>query len=566
MTDGLPPGPSLVLTVPLQGPRGAQGDQGLQGIQGNSGGPGPQGPTGPMGPVGAMGAQGLQGPTVALQWLWDAIIADADPGSGFLRLNDADASLATFIYISQIDKYTVSQAVFIEALDDSSNTPNLGTIILQQQDEPSKFAIYTITGAVTDAGAYYKIPVTIISAGAAFGISGKTIALGFFRSGDKGTSGAGTGDVLGPASNSDNYIPQWNGANSKTLKNGIDPATVLRTTDIGSTVQAYDPDLGVGGMTDIERQNFALAAIYQSKLFVDPRRLVNFWADGYKSTNGIAAGSSSNYSVDTTNGRLESTFSAGANQCAQHTAATTGGNTVSASTEYDASFAGWKAFDRLSNTTWLTNLVATGWLEYQFGSAKTIASYTVTAWVTGDGSADATRAPKDWTFEYYNGSIWVTLDTVTSETSWASGETRSFNVDSPVSATRYRINVSDVDGGSILAINEMTLRVAGTANNMTVVTTAQTTDASVSTARALIEFNPIDAVTLNTDLTVELTCNGGTNWTAGTLTLVTANGQAGRDVAETNAVLCTAGTSFAARLKNLNNKNLQWYGTVIQVS
>ena len=35
---------------------------------------------------------------------------------------------------------------------------------------------------------------------------------------------------------------------------------------------------------------------------------------------------------------------------------------------------------------------------------------------------------------------------------------------------------------------------------MTVVTTAQTTDASVSTARALVEYNPVDAVTLNTDL------------------------------------------------------------------
>ncbi len=32
---------------------------------------------------------------------------------------------------------------------------------------------------------------------------------------------AGSGDVLGPASNSDNYVPQWNGADAKTLKNGL---------------------------------------------------------------------------------------------------------------------------------------------------------------------------------------------------------------------------------------------------------------------------------------------------------------------------------------------------------
>lgn len=32
---------------------------------------------------------------------------------------------------------------------------------------------------------------------------------------------AGGGDVLGPATNTDLYIPQWNGANSKTLKDGV---------------------------------------------------------------------------------------------------------------------------------------------------------------------------------------------------------------------------------------------------------------------------------------------------------------------------------------------------------
>lgn len=34
-------------------------------------------------------------------------------------------------------------------------------------------------------------------------------------------SAGGAGDVLGPLTNTDNYIPQWNGANSKTLKDGL---------------------------------------------------------------------------------------------------------------------------------------------------------------------------------------------------------------------------------------------------------------------------------------------------------------------------------------------------------
>ena len=39
--------------------------------------------------------------------------------------------------------------------------------------------------------------------------------------GATGPAGSGSGDVLGPATNTDLNIPQWNGANSKTLKNGV---------------------------------------------------------------------------------------------------------------------------------------------------------------------------------------------------------------------------------------------------------------------------------------------------------------------------------------------------------
>jgi len=38
---------------------------------------------------------------------------------------------------------------------------------------------------------------------------------------------AGSGDVLGPATNTDSLVPQWNGANSKTLKNGLTVVTTV---------------------------------------------------------------------------------------------------------------------------------------------------------------------------------------------------------------------------------------------------------------------------------------------------------------------------------------------------
>jgi hypothetical protein len=41
------------------------------------------------------------------------------------------------------------------------------------------------------------------------------------------TTGSGSGDVSGPATNNADYLPQWNGANSKLLKNGLAVVTTI---------------------------------------------------------------------------------------------------------------------------------------------------------------------------------------------------------------------------------------------------------------------------------------------------------------------------------------------------
>jgi hypothetical protein len=66
--------------------------------------------------------------------------------------------------------------------------------------------------------------VCMISAGT-MGPQGNAGATG--ATGPQGPAGSGSGDVLGPVTNSTGFIPTWNGANSKTLANGIDPATLM---------------------------------------------------------------------------------------------------------------------------------------------------------------------------------------------------------------------------------------------------------------------------------------------------------------------------------------------------
>jgi hypothetical protein len=102
-------------------------------------------------------------------------------------------------------------------------------------------------------------------------------------------------------------------------------------------------------------------------------------------------------------------------------------------------------------------------------------------------------------------------------------------------------------------------------NNMTLVTTSQTADATVTKNRVLLEYNPVDPTTLNTDLTVDVTCDNGLHWTAGTLSAA-GSAQAGHLVAETADTTCgTSSTSFAARIKTLNTKNVQVFKTTVTV-
>ncbi len=99
--------------------------------------------------------------------------------------------------------------------------------------------------------------------------------------------------------------------------------------------------------------------------------------------------------------------------------------------------------------------------------------------------------------------------------------------------------------------------------NMTLVTTPQTADTTVSWMRLLMEIDPISSITLNTDLTGEVSCDasaGTPHWASATFSSV-GKGQAGRTVIESADTSCGAntGTSFAARVKTFNSKNVNTY-------
>lgn len=91
------------------------------------------------------------------------------------------------------------------------------------------------------------------------------------------------------------------------------------------------------------------------------------------------------------------------------------------------------------------------WVEFAFPAALTIVEYEIL------GPSTGSNAPRTWTFEYYNGSSWVALDTRTDITGWVAGQVRTYAIASPVSATRYRLNVS-VGNSTTLYIDAVRLR------------------------------------------------------------------------------------------------------------
>lgn len=108
------------------------------------------------------------------------------------------------------------------------------------------------------------------------------------------------------------------------------------------------------------------------------------------------------------------------------------GGTALASSEMGSGLAASKAFDGSTSTYWAsTNPVATLQYDYGAGNAKTIVEVALRC---APGGESPVTAPKDFTIQYSDdGAAWTTVYTATNQTSWTTGELRTYTF--PASAT-----------------------------------------------------------------------------------------------------------------------------------
>jgi hypothetical protein len=127
---------------------------------------GDTGSTGATGSTGSTGATGAAGTNSQLSMTFESTTSDADPGAGKIAFNNGTLSSVSILYVDDADDAGADITSFVQSWDDVSNSTARGIVTVTKEGTPSTYATFKVSGAVTDASGYTKVPVThIVSAG-----------------------------------------------------------------------------------------------------------------------------------------------------------------------------------------------------------------------------------------------------------------------------------------------------------------------------------------------------------------------------------------------------------------
>lgn len=175
---------------------------------------------------GVDGADGVAG----LQYLYSTTTADADPGNGIFRMNNATLSSVTQLYLDDLENRGGGDvSALIAAWPGLSDSTVKGYLWITGVDDPTDWAQFELTG-ITDATGYTKIDVTYVAHSGTFA-NGQKYGILFVPKGEKGDIGltGATGPNLGM-----DY--QWSTGTSGDPGAGYirgDNATVASITSLG---------------------------------------------------------------------------------------------------------------------------------------------------------------------------------------------------------------------------------------------------------------------------------------------------------------------------------------------
>ena len=131
----------------------------------------------------------------------------------------------------------------------------------------------------------------------------------------------------------------------------------------------------------------------------------------------------------------------------------------------------------------------------------------------------------------------------------------------------YKITVKSkntASGAAGLHIFELDMFESSSPQNMTLINNALTASSAPSTGYVTVQADPVDSVTVNTDLTAEISRDGGTTWTTVTLTAGSENSNFINYEGSADISGQPSGTSMKYRVKTLNTKEIRVSGVVLR--
>tara|TARA_R100000900_G_scaffold97415_1_gene75472 strand:+ start:212 stop:1258 length:1047 start_codon:yes stop_codon:yes gene_type:complete len=202
-----------------------------------------------------------------------------------------------------------------------------------------------------------------------------------------------------------------------------------------------------------------------------------------------------------------------------------------------------------SNNSW--------WYAIDFGSGNEMDIIKGTATWSGGYNGNVGGA---WEYSD-NNSSWTSVNTITG------GQTTPM-VDtwSSAGAHRYwRLRIDSWDGSAVIAVNQVRLeRTPVSTANMTLTSSALTAASAPSNGFITVQADPVDSITINTDLKAEISRDGGSNWTTVTLVAGATNSNFINYEGSADISGQPSGTSMKYRVTTLNTKEIRVSGVVLR--
>lgn len=173
---------------------------------------------------------------VAVPWNFDTTTTMADPGTGNFRFNNATVASATAIAVSALsaDSGNPNLRTWLATWGASSSATK-ATLTIKKKGAPATFAVFTMTAAATDNTTWLQFTVSYVTGSGTFSAA-DGLYVQWARVGDKGQSGAGTGNFNGPGSSvSGNLVSFGDTSGQLGADSGIAAAAVLQKTSALTT-------------------------------------------------------------------------------------------------------------------------------------------------------------------------------------------------------------------------------------------------------------------------------------------------------------------------------------------